>query len=272
MRGGFKCGRLKGKDVYWGKKISLGVILGLFLGQRVAALSMQETWESREAGIVQEEEDLEVWGSQGAGIVRQEKKAAEERAENLADNKSRKTVALTFDDGPHETWTPLLLDGLEERGVKATFFLMGENIAGKEEIVKRMSKAGHLIGNHSFKHVQLTKAGMDEVCASFEKTGDIIEELTGSRPLYVRPPYGDWNEELECRTNLTTVLWDVDSLDWSYKNRQRVVNKVCKEVEDGDIILMHDIFQSSEEAALEIIDRLQAEGWQFVTVEEVMID
>lgn len=80
------------------------------------------------------------------------------------------------------------------------------------------------------------------------------------------------NEELECRTNLTTVLWDVDSLDWSYKNRQRVVNKVCKEVEDGDIILMHDIFQSSEEAALEIIDRLQAEGWQFVTVEEVMID
>lgn len=129
---------------------------------------------------------------------------------------------------------------------------MGENIAGKEEIVKRMSRQGHLIGNHSFKHVQLTKAGMDEVCASFEKTGDIIEELTGSRPLYVRPPYGDWNEELECRTNLTTVLWDVDSLDWSYKNRQRVVNKVCKEVEDGDIILMHDIFQSSEEAALRL--------------------
>lgn len=258
MRGGLNCGKLKGKDVCWGKKISLGAILGLFLfflGQRAAALSVQETWESRDAGIVQ-----------------QEKEAAEERTENLKENKRRKTVALTFDDGPHETWTPLLLDGLEERGVKATFFLMGENIAGKEESVKRMSRQGHLIGNHSFKHVQLTKAGMDEVCASFEKTGDIIEELTGSRPLYVRPPYGDWNEELECRTNLTTVLWDVDSLDWSYKNRQRVVNKVCKEVEDGDIILMHDIFQSSEEAALEIIDRLQAEGWQFVTVEEVMID
>ncbi len=69
-----------------------------------------------------------------------------------------------------------------------------------------------------------------------------------------------------------TSVSNDDSLDWSYKNRQRVVNKVCKEVEDGDIILMHDIFQSSEEAALEIIDRLQAEGWQFVTVEEVMID
>ena len=164
MRGGLNCGKLKGKDVCWGKKISLGAILGLFLfflGQRAAALSVQETWESRDAGIVQ-----------------QEKEAAEERTENLKENKRRKTVALTFDDGPHETWTPLLLDGLEERGVKATFFLMGENIAGKEEIVKRMSRQGHLIGNHSFKHVQLTKAGMDEVCASFEKTGDIIEELT----------------------------------------------------------------------------------------------
>lgn len=236
----------------WGKKISLGVILGVFLffvGQGTAFLA-QETW------------------GRGGGKQAQKVYSAEEPGSEG----SRKMVALTFDDGPHEKWTPLLLEGLEERGVKATFFLMGENIAGNEEIVKKMSEAGHLIGNHSFKHVQLTKAGTDDVCASFEKTGDIIEELTGSRPQYVRPPYGDWNEDLECRTNLTTVLWDVDSLDWSYKNRRRVVNKVCREVEDGDIILMHDIFQSSQEAALEIIDRLQAEGWQFVTVDELMID
>ena len=242
-----------GNWLIWKRKISLGVILGIFLfylGQGTAAFLLLKDRGIRSA-----------WQEEGAEI------GAAQRREG-----QKKTIALTFDDGPHETWTPRLLEGLKERGVKATFFLMGENIAGKEEIVKRMSRQGHLIGNHSFKHVQLTKAGMDEVCASFEKTGDIIEELTGSRPLYVRPPYGDWNEELECRTNLTTVLWDVDSLDWSYKNRQRVVNKVCKEVEDGDIILMHDIFQSSEEAALEIIDRLQAEGWQFVTVEEVMID
>lgn len=255
---GFKalrCEDLRNGKLKWRKKIGLGVILGVFLffcGQTVAAVTAQGMWGNRETKAEgQESGNLPKAGS---------------------GNGNQKVVALTFDDGPHETWTPLLLDGLKERGVKATFFLMGENIAGKEEIVRRMSREGHLIGNHSFKHVQLTKAGMDEVCASFEKTGDIIEELTGSRPLYVRPPYGDWNEELECRTNLTTVLWDVDSLDWSYKNRRRVVNKVCREVEDGDIILMHDIFQSSEEAALEIIDRLQAEGWQFVTVEEVMID
>lgn len=183
-----------------------------------------------------------------------------------------KTIALTFDDGPHKTWTPALLDGLKERGVKATFFLMGENIPGNEEIVKRIQSEGHLIGNHSYRHIQLTRAGMEEACQAFERTGQMIEELTGARPQYVRPPYGDWNEELECRTNLTTVLWNVDSMDWSYQNRNRIVSKVCREVEDGDIILMHDIFQSSQEAALDIIDRLLAEGWQFVTVDELVVD
>lgn len=88
----------------------------------------------------------------------------------------------------------------------------------------------------------------------------------------MRPPYGDWNEELECRTNLTTVLWNVDSMDWSSQSSSQIAGKVCREVEDGDIILMHDIFRSSEEAALEIIDRLTQEGWRFVTVDELMVD
>lgn len=183
-----------------------------------------------------------------------------------------KTVALTFDDGPHAEWTPALLDGLKERGVKATFFLMGQNIPGKEQIVERMAEEGHLIGNHSYKHIQLTRAGTEEVCQAIEKTGEMIWELTGAKPQYVRPPYGDWNEELECQTGLTTVLWDVDSLDWKYRDRGRVVEKVCREVEDGDIILMHDIFQTSKDAALDIVDRLLAEGWQFVTVDELLVD
>ncbi len=100
----------------------------------------------------------------------------------------------------------------------------------------------------------------------------MIRELTGEKPQYVRPPYGDWNEELECQTGLTTVLWDVDSLDWKYRERSRVVEKVCREVEDGDIILMHDIFRTSKEAALDIVDRLLADGWQFVTVDELLVD
>lgn len=181
-------------------------------------------------------------------------------------------IALTFDDGPHKICTPQLLDGLKERGVHATFFLMGENIAGNEELVRRMKEEGHLIGNHSYRHIQLTHAGEDAVCEAIEKTEDLIESITGDRPEYLRPPYGDWNESLECRMDLTTVLWSVDSLDWKLKNTNQIVKRVKKNVSDGDIILMHDIFPTSLKAALQIIDELQAQGYTFVTVEELLID
>ena len=181
-------------------------------------------------------------------------------------------VALTFDDGPHQTCTPALLDGLKQRGVKATFFLMGENIAGKEELVQRMQADGHLIGNHSYRHIQMTKEGAEQACAEIEQTEQLIQSITGKRPEYLRPPYGAWNEQLECRVNLTTVLWNVDSLDWKFQNTKRIVRRVEKDVKDGDIILMHDIFPTSVEAALQIVDDLQAQGYEFVTVEELLVD
>lgn len=183
-----------------------------------------------------------------------------------------KPVALTFDDGPHAVCTERLLNGLKERGVRATFFLMGENIAGNEALVRRMADEGHLIGNHSYRHVQLTKAGADVVCEAVEETGDLIGSITGSSPQYLRPPYGDWNEELECRLDLTTVFWSLDSLDWSYQNTARIVRRIEERVEGGDIILMHDIFPTSVEAALELIDRLEAKGYTFVTVDDLLID
>lgn len=181
-------------------------------------------------------------------------------------------VALTFDDGPHQTCTPALLDGLKQRGVKATFFLMGENIAGKEELVQRMQADGHLIGNHSYRHIQMTKEGAEQACAEIEQTEQLIQSITGKRPEYLRPPYGAWNEQLECRVNLSTVLWNVDSLDWKFQNTKRIVRRVEKDVKDGDIILMHDIFPTSVEAALQIVDDLQAQGYEFVTVEELLVD
>lgn len=183
-----------------------------------------------------------------------------------------KVIALTFDDGPHETCTAQLLDGLKERGVKATFFLMGQSIKGNEELVLRMQQEGHLIGNHSYRHIQLTKAGEERVCDAVEQTGAMIEEITGIRPQYLRPPYGDWNDRLECRLDLTTVFWSVDSLDWKLQDAGRIVDYVEKRVKSGDIVLMHDIFPSSVEAALELIDDLKEQGYQFVTVEELLID
>ena len=181
-------------------------------------------------------------------------------------------VALTFDDGPHQTCTPALLNGLKQREVKATFFLMGENIAGKEPLVQRMQAEGHLIGNHGYRHIQMTKEEAEQACADIEQTEKLIQSITGKRPEYLRPPYGDWNEQLECRVNLTTVLWNVDSLDWKFQNTDRIVRRVEKDVKDGDIILMHDIFPTSAEAALRIVDDLQKRGYEFVTVEELLVD
>lgn len=186
--------------------------------------------------------------------------------------KEGKVVALTFDDGPHAVHTKTLLDGLKERGVKVTFFLMGQSIEGNEELVERMKKEGHLIGNHSYRHVQLTKAGEDAVCDAVEETELMIEKITGARPQYLRPPYGDWNENLECRLDLTTVFWSVDSLDWKLQDVGKIVENVEKKVKSGDIILMHDIFPTSVEAALQLVDHLSRQGYQFVTVEELLID
>ena len=183
-----------------------------------------------------------------------------------------KYIELTFDDGPSRKYTPILLDGLKERGVHATFFLMGKNIEGEEDIVKRMSEEGHLIGNHSYEHIQLTKAGAKAVCEAVEHTQEQIEAITGKRPEYIRPPYGDWNEELEEEIGMTPVLWSLDSLDWKLKDTGKIIHQVLKDVKDGDIILLHDIFPSSVEAAPELIDILQKEGYVFVTADELLIE
>lgn len=181
-------------------------------------------------------------------------------------------VALTFDDGPHKVYTKQLLDGLRERGIHASFFLMGENLEGNEKLIRQMKEDGHLIGNHSFCHVKLTEEGAEQVCRDVEKTGDLIEDLTGQYPRYLRPPYGDWNEALEEKLDLETVFWTVDSLDWKLKNTEKIVKRVEKSVKNGDIILMHDIFSTSVESALQLADELQSQGYQFVTVDELMID
>ena len=135
-----------------------------------------------------------------AGILLTVRLSAEETVlEKVEKDKSQEPpqVALTFDDGPHSVYTPILLDGLKERGIKATFFLMGKNIQGKEDIVKRMAEEGHLIGNHTYSHVQLSRLPMEKAREEVEKTNEEIYEITGEYPVYLRPPYGDWKKDME---------------------------------------------------------------------------
>lgn len=211
--------------------------------------------------------------AEGGGQENREEMSAGENNETVADPyRDILRVALTFDDGPHPVYTPMLLDGLKERGVKATFFVTGENAQAYPELVQRMSEEGHLIGNHTYSHVELSAVGQEVFLKELEQTSQILEELTGEEILFVRPPYGEWNKDIEVLCNMFPVLWDVDSLDWSSKNTQAVVKRVLQDVEDGDIILMHDSYLSTVEAVFYLIDTLSDMGYEFVTADELLFD
>ena len=181
-------------------------------------------------------------------------------------------VALTFDDGPHPVCTPQLLDGLKKRDVKVTFFVTGENVESYPEIVKRASEEGHLIGNHTFHHVQLTAANSDDFKKEIISTNDIIQEVTGKETSFIRPPYGSWDKKYEKELNMFPVLWDVDPLDWCSTNVDKIVRSVLTGTKENSIILMHDSYDSTVTAALQVVDILKAEGYEFVTVDEILFD
>lgn len=180
-------------------------------------------------------------------------------------------IALTFDDGPHKTYTKEMLDGLRKRNVKATFFLQGQCIEGNEELVQTMQEDGHLIGNHTFHHVELKKLSDSKAQEEVVTTCNEIYKVTGNYPVFVRPPFGSWKKGLDFHVTMIPVLWNVDSRDWLLQDTPQIVSRVLKTVKDGDIILMHDCYATSVEAAMQIIDRLQEQGYEFVTVEELIL-
>lgn len=186
--------------------------------------------------------------------------------------KEKPSIAITFDDGPSSRYTGRLLDGLKERNVKASFFLIGENAEENPVLVERIYKEGHLIGNHTYSHVQMTHLSEEVAVREIEKTDQVISAITGEHVAYMRPPFGAWQRELEVRMEVLPVLWSVDPLDWTTENVDEIVSKVVTEVEEGDIILLHDCYASSVEAALRIVDILQKEGYEFVTVDRLLID
>ena len=186
--------------------------------------------------------------------------------------KEKPSIAITFDDGPSSRYTGRRLDGLKERNVKASFFLIGENAEENPVLVERIYKEGHLIGNHTYSHVQMTHLSEEAAVREIEKTDQVISAITGEHVAYMRPPFGAWQRELEVRMEVLPVLWSVDPLDWTTENVDEIVSKVVTEVEEGDIILLHDCYASSVEAALRIVDILQKEGYEFVTVDRLLID
>lgn len=181
-------------------------------------------------------------------------------------------IAITFDDGPHPKYTEQLLDGLKERGVHATFFVTGEHASLHPDIIRRMQEEGHLIGNHTYSHIQLRSSNQDQFKEELIRTNQVIKEITGEDTIYVRPPYGSWDKSFEQELNMIPVLWTIDPLDWCSGDASCVVSRVTVKAKENDIILLHDYYDTSVEAALEIVDELMEEGYTFVTVEEILFE
>ena len=137
-----------------------------------------------------------------------------ERKKEIAVTSSivEKKVAITFDDGPNKDYTADLLKGLKERGVSATFFLLGAEIEKNPKLVKQMYEEGHLIGTHSYQHVNLCSLTDEKAVEQIVKTNALIEEITGECPQFIRPPFGSWKKELDYKAKMIEVLWDVDTL------------------------------------------------------------
>jgi len=183
-----------------------------------------------------------------------------------------KKIALTFDDGPHPVYTPMLLEGLKKRGVKVSFFLMGSAVEAYPEIVKEISEDGHLIGNHTFHHVSLENADDNMIEAEVLSANALIEEVSGQYPQFIRPPFGKCSDRIETETGMICVLWNIDPLDWCTPDASEVVQRVLANTRENGIILMHDQYKTSVMAAFTIIDELQKEGYEFVTVDEILLE
>ncbi len=183
-----------------------------------------------------------------------------------------KYIALTFDDGPSPSLTPELLNALNMYNAKATFFLVGQMVANSPDIVKMIYNSGNEIGDHTYNHPDLTMLSTEDANWQITHTKDMIKSITGANPTLFRPPYGSYNgtiDTITCSNNLPIVLWNIDTLDWMYPDVNVVYNSIASNLQDGNIILLHDIHPTSVEAAIRILKDYSNKGYKFVTVSQL---
>lgn len=200
-----------------------------------------------------------------------ETKTGEKTGETHEEAQEKK-IAITFDDGPHPVYTEKLLDGLKERDVTATFFVLGEKAKAHPEIIERMEQEGHIIGNHTYTHIQLRSGNREKFRDELILTNEVISGITEKEVQYVRPPYGTWDKKLEEELSMIPVLWNIDPNDWCTGNAGKVTKRIVDKAKENGIILLHDCYQSSVDAALASIDILRERGFTFVTVEEILFE
>lgn len=186
---------------------------------------------------------------------------------------SKPMVALTFDDGPNAEATNRILDSLQAVGGKATFFVVGTRLTGKNlEALKRAASSGMEIGNHTYAHAYLTKQTKEERLQAMKSVNDIVYENTGQRVRNFRPPGGLYNDEIlgEIESfDMAVALWAIDTLDWKHQNPEKTTVSILDNIKDGDIVLMHDLFVPTATAAEKVIPELHKRGFQLVTMAQL---
>ena len=190
-------------------------------------------------------------------------------AEYTKEEETTMTVALTFDDGPNPTYTPELLDGLKERGVHATFFLIGSQVEEYPELARRIAEEGHQIGNHTYDHANLQELTEWEAKQDLKKNDGVLQEIIGEGIYWIRPPYGCVGEKEQRCADVPFVKWSVDTEDWKVKDSARIISRVVGKVKDGDVVLMHELYGTTATAVETIVPTLVSQGFQLVTVSEL---
>ena len=183
----------------------------------------------------------------------------------------KKLIAITFDDGPNPKTTPKLLDMLKQKGVKATFFMLGSRASAYPNIVKRIYEEGHTLGSHTYSHKDLKKLSDADVTDESQKAIDAIQAACGQSPIVVRPPYGSSDERVRGILNMPVVVWNIDPEDWKDRDADIVAQRIISKAKPNSIILLHDIYSTSVEAAGKVIDELRRQGYTFVTVDQLII-
>ncbi len=178
-------------------------------------------------------------------------------------------IALTFDDGPSEKATERILQVLRDNYSHATFFVVGKQSDKYPELIQSIASSGCEIGNHTYDHKNLTDLNAEEIGQQIDDVSRSVKSACGSDPTVIRPPYGAYDDEVMSLLDKPVILWDLDTEDWSSRNAQTVCDKVMAEVKDGDIVLMHDIYESTAEAVELLVPKLKQKGYQVVSVSEL---
>ncbi|MBD3109923.1 polysaccharide deacetylase family protein [Bacillus sp. AGMB 02131] len=196
---------------------------------------------------------------------------AELPKKSIEDLLDKKVVALTFDDGPKKGTTDVILDALKKHNAHATFFVLGSMAEKSPELLRRMAEEGQEIGSHSYNHPQLTKLSDEEILAQLNQTKEVIQQNTGQEPTAFRPPYGSIDDRVRSFLgDIDVVGWNIDTEDWKYRDTNRIVREVMNKAADGKIILMHDIYKTSADAAVSVIEQLTAQGYEIVTASDMI--